>query len=60
MATKNKVTVTANTGESIENTKIDGLPETTYTASDELQQILEHFGENSSEYAEAKAKAEAE
>ena len=29
-------------------------------ASDELQQILEHFGENSAEYAEAKAKAEAE
>jgi hypothetical protein len=29
-------------------------------ANDELQQILEHFGENSAEYAEAKAKAEAE
>lgn len=29
-------------------------------ANDELQQILEHFGENSAEYAEAKAKAEKE
>ena len=29
-------------------------------ASDELQKILDHFGENSAEYAEAKAKAEAE
>jgi hypothetical protein len=29
-------------------------------ASNELQQILEHFGENSAEYAEAKAKVEAE
>ena len=29
-------------------------------ANDELQKILDHFGENSAEYAEAKAKAEAE
>ena len=29
-------------------------------ANDELQQILDHFGENSAEYAEAKAKAGAE
>ena len=29
-------------------------------ASDELQKILEHFGENSAEYAEAKAKVEGE
>ena len=29
-------------------------------ASDELQKILDHFGENSVEYAEAKDKAEAE
>jgi len=28
--------------------------------NNELQQILEHFGENSAEYAEAKAKAESE
>lgn len=28
--------------------------------SDELQKILGHYGENSAEYAEAKAKAEAE
>ena len=28
--------------------------------NDELQQILDHFGENSAEYAEAKAKAETE
>lgn len=28
--------------------------------NNDLQQILDHFGENSAEYAEAKAKAEAE
>ncbi len=28
--------------------------------NDDLQQILDHFGENSAEYAEAKAKAEQE
>lgn len=31
--------------------------EETAPVSNELQQILEHFGENSAEYAEAKAKA---
>ena len=29
-------------------------------ANDELQKILDHFGENSAEYAEVKAKAEVE
>lgn len=29
-------------------------------ASEELQKILDHFGENSTEYAEAKAEAEKE
>jgi len=34
--------------------------EETAPANNELQQILEHFGENSAEYAEAKAEAEKE
>lgn len=34
--------------------------EETSPVNSELQQILEHFGENSAEYAEAKAKAEKE
>ena len=29
-------------------------------ANNDLQKILDHFGENSAEYAEAKAKAEQE
>lgn len=35
-------------------------PEQPAPVNNELQQILEHFGENSAEYAEAKAKAEKE
>lgn len=34
--------------------------EETAPVNSELQQILNHFGENSAEYAEAKAKAEKE
>jgi len=34
--------------------------EETAPVNNELQQILEHFGENSAEYAEAKSKAEKE
>lgn len=34
--------------------------EETAPSNRELQQILEHFGDNSAEYAEAKAKAEKE
>lgn len=55
MATKKKVTIEVTTGSDAENNQVISL---SYDA--DTQQILDHFGENSAEYAEAKAKAEKE
>lgn len=55
MAPRKKVTIEVAAGE---DAKVN--PSVSISNNPELQQILDHYGENSVEYAEAKAKAETE